>query len=458
MVGRIFDARLMPVNSGKDFLDANRMFREGDIDSAISTYEDAIKNDPDFYVYCENLALSLERTGRLDRALEMYRRALDLCPDLVFSADALRRLSVLRGNEEFSGSFFDAKKIGSSRIARLPCQERALKQEYLDKRLYMDEDNFILYRIIGNDLYPRHALGQSRKNLDFILNNEPRLDGCEKRWVVNRIVDHEEEEKIIDLLERFDQSYVVIPFEIEEYRKIPWDMSVFPRSDFFLSNDFRHLSHEAKARAVTAVYRLKNNYVMNNNGARNFAIQDGRRHAKWIFPCDGNCFFTKSAWDQIRIGILSECHMKYFVIPMTRLSNNNDLFRVDFIPDAIEEPQIAFRKDAVELFNEDFCYGRRPKVEIFWRLGVPGRWDSWGDEPWDQPRLPVSSEAYQFSIVGWVARLFCGTQAAGQNESGSKYRWKARQGAILETIDRIEREISAESDSDVSLPSEFLLN
>ena len=52
---------------------------------------------------------------------------------------------------------------------------------------------FLLIRIIGNDLEPRHRAGQSRDNLRFILENEPPLPGCGKRFVLNRIVDAAEE-------------------------------------------------------------------------------------------------------------------------------------------------------------------------------------------------------------------------------------------------------------------------
>ena len=44
---------------------------------------------------------------------------------------------------------------------------------------------FLLIRIVGNDLEPRHRVGQSRDNLAFILEHEPPLPGCEKRSMRN---------------------------------------------------------------------------------------------------------------------------------------------------------------------------------------------------------------------------------------------------------------------------------
>src|SRR5690554_3566160 len=69
-----------------------------------------------------------------------------------------------------------------------PRDEDALRKEYLSKGLDKIPNTLVLYRIVGNDLYPRHAKGQSRENLRFVLENEPDFDACEKIWILNRIV------------------------------------------------------------------------------------------------------------------------------------------------------------------------------------------------------------------------------------------------------------------------------
>ncbi|TIV70940.1 MAG: hypothetical protein E5V89_12390, partial [Mesorhizobium sp.] len=51
------------------------------------------------------------------------------------------------------------------------------------------KDSFVLVRIIGNDLEPRHRKGQSYDNALFILDNESDFPDCEKVWLVNRITD-----------------------------------------------------------------------------------------------------------------------------------------------------------------------------------------------------------------------------------------------------------------------------
>ena len=44
----------------------------------------------------------------------------------------------------------------------------------------------------GNDLPPRHRSDKLEKNLAFLLENEPNFPNCEKRFVVNRIINADE--------------------------------------------------------------------------------------------------------------------------------------------------------------------------------------------------------------------------------------------------------------------------
>ena len=275
----------------------------------------------------------------------------------------------------------------------------ALKREYLQKRLDKERDSFVLYRIIGNDLDPRHKKGQSQENLRFILENEKPFEACEKRFIVNRIINPDEERSIVNLLNSFKVEYAAIPFEREMYRQLGFDLETLNPPQLLFGPRIEKFDKVKHQRLQLALYRLKNNYVMNNNGARNFALRDGRARAKWILPFDGNCFITSAAWEQMRVNVTAYPYLKYFVVPMTRVMSNKDLMSDAFVPEPIEEPQIVFRKDAVETFNESFSYGRRPKVELFWRLQISGKWDNYKDDVWDQKRLPVSPEAGQFGVA-----------------------------------------------------------
>lgn len=315
-----------------------------------------------------------------------------------------------------------------------------LLREYQLSGLHSEPDTFVLYRIIGNDLPPRHVQGQSRANLAFILEHEPNFPDCEKRFVVNRIVDPGEDTPIRTLLDRAGYAYHHIPFNLDEYRSIPWDLQGIPPEYAPYSQGFTRLSPAEQGRVLMRLYRHKNNYVMHNNGARNLALRDGRNRAKWVLPWDGNCFLTAQAWEAIKASVVARPEIPYHIVPMARITDNALLLRQDFSPPALEEPQILFRKDAELEFNPDYPYGRRPKVELLWRLGVPGSWDGWSLEPWDFPCPDYAEQAGTFAMAGWVARLFSG-QVELEENPGIKteaMRGLARVDAVLGTLDELD--------------------
>lgn len=332
----------------------------------------------------------------------------------------------------------------------VPIDVASLKAEYLMKGLDEVSDTFVLYRILGNDLPPRHKSGQTLSNLRFMLEHEPELEYCEKRWIVNRIIEPEQEAKVISLLKEYDQPYLRIPFDLAEYQEVEWQLEGFPSKDFFLSGKYWEMSEYDQLRAEAHARRNKNRYAIHNNGARNAALRDGRERAKWVLPWDGNCFLTKRAWQEIVAGVKAEPFFKYFIVPMSRTLDNTNLLDDDYHPEATEEPQILFRSDSQEEFDEMFCYGRRPKVELFYRLGVPGPWNTWQDDRWDLPQPDLANEAGTFTFAGWVARLFSGEQKL---ETGDKMSMRSRGVARIEAVnsllDNLDRE-AAEAAGDFS--------
>lgn len=299
---------------------------------------------------------------------------------------------------------------------------------------------FVLYRIVGNDLYPRHDAGQSLANLRFILEHESALEGCEKRWLLNRIRQPEKLLALTSLLESHGYGYDVIPYHAQELRDAPWDWSVLPSPGYLASPDYRRqLSHQRQGWEL-ALYRHKNNYLMNNNGARNWAIQLGRARGDWILPWDGNCFLTEAAWRQLREVVLLHGSVHYFHVPMQRIGDNSQLLDPEFKPDPIDEPQLIFSAVAADQFNGEFPYGRRPKVELLWRLGLPGPWDAWSDEPWDQPRRPRLNPLPACPRAGWVARLHSGVRDGEPASSAAvlsqQRRYSARNLAIKASINQ----------------------
>ncbi len=129
-----------------------------------------------------------------------------------------------------------------------------------------------LYSIysLGNDLPPRHQLGQTLSNLQFILENEPNFPNCTKYWVLNRIVDNTIEASIIELLKNYgyklEESVFRIPFDVEEYVKIDFKLDALSDPDFFRTEAFLKSSYGARQIFLESLYHDKNRYVMNNVG------------------------------------------------------------------------------------------------------------------------------------------------------------------------------------------------
>lgn len=315
------------------------------------------------------------------------------------------------------------------------------KKRYQLSSITHDDDTFVLYRIIGNDLVPRHSKGQSRQNLAFILDHEPELPKCEKRFVVNRIVDSEEERAIIDMLEAAGVPYLHIPFEWKDYCEKTWDAQGVPSNYAPFSKGYASLSPSEKSRITMRLFRNKNNYVMNNNDARNAALKEGKSLAKWVLPWDGNCFVTTSAWRSIMQDVASREECPYFFVPMARITDNDTLLDATECPEAHEEPQLIFRCDSQQEFDPEWYYGRRPKVELFWRLGIPGPWDKWAIEPWDLPCPNYSRDAGLFAKAGWVARLFSGQAHLENTPNGLVDRGVARNDAIYDLLDHLDEQV-----------------
>ena len=320
-----------------------------------------------------------------------------------------------------------------------------IKSNYDNSIAKEENDSFILYRIIGNDLEPRHAKGQSLSSIKFILDNEPEFRNCKKAWIINRIFDKNEEKRIVELLDSWGQSYTVIPFERDAYEKIHFDVTGLPSSFYLSSSDYRALDRVAKQRVQMHLRRFKNLYAMNNNGARNHALKHGRERAKWILPFDGNCYFTAEGFAALQERIISQPWFPYVIVPMARIVDNNLLLEPEFSPEAKEEPQIVFRRDAEEIFDETVPYGRRPKVELLWRLGVPGPWDRFWFDAWDQPRPAPGKFAGHFQKAGWVARLDLGRPTLEIGHRSLQARGEERNISIIATLDRLDASVVAQS-------------
>lgn len=324
-------------------------------------------------------------------------------------------------------------------VMRHARSERALQ-------LSRSADTFALYRIVGNDLPPRHEAKQSIRNLRFQLDHEADLPNCQKWWIVNRIFDPAAEDEIIDLLRSRGANHLVLRFDPETYRSIPSDESMLPADPAEREAFFRSLDPEARLRLEVARLRLKNLYVMNNNGARNVALEHGVSVAKWVLPWDGNCFVTPEGWSSMSRGVAARKHLPYHIVPMARIVDNARLLEPDYRPPALDEPQIIFHRESKARFDARRPYGRRPKVDLLQRLDVWGPWMRWLDDPWDVPPEDIGAERRLYArSPGWVARLSSGNPHQEIGHKAAVMRLDRRNQAIVEALSTLDRRFGVNS-------------
>lgn len=228
-------------------------------------------------------------------------------------------------------------------------------------------NKIIMFRILGNDLSSLHGDTQTYDNLLFTLKYEPEFKNTKKMYLLNRIYDTKKKKKLIKLLKKYNAEYIDLPFQIEEFNKIKFN------DKLNVSSNYKNFSKD--------IYDY-NLYLINNNGARNYCIDYGKKlDYDYIFPLDSNSYLTQELFDEFNI-IKDE---EYIIIPQIRLANlnlrNEDIIKnnLDYDKFPIQEPQIGFHKNSKLKFNDKIPYGFSPKAELLRVLNVPGKWNKWND-------------------------------------------------------------------------------
>lgn len=84
-----------------DYLsEALALERQGDFDAALTSYQLALRDQPNDHRVLQNLAIAYSKTGRLDDAVRCYRRALEVQPQLAGAHYGLAFLLLKRGDKE----------------------------------------------------------------------------------------------------------------------------------------------------------------------------------------------------------------------------------------------------------------------------------------------------------------------------------------------------------------------
>lgn len=289
-----------------------------------------------------------------------------------------------------------------------------------------------LGRLIGNALPPRHSVNQTLDNLQFILQHEKKHPQVIRHWFLNRIVDPNVERQVIRLLQHNNESFTIFPFDLQKYAKIGYH---FERQENFsaIPVTWEGVNHE------------KNVYTIGINSARNRMLAYGQRQtpATFLLPWDGNCFLTPKALQTLLQQLFRYPRDNYFFVPMDRVRANTDVLNPHYQPDASEEPQVIFRRNAVARFNPYLRYPLNDKVELLKRLRrIHLPWDT----PWDwrfaskQKMMKIPDHvrgADQVVNLGWVARL-----SSGHVDTSARQRSQHRDAGLHRLFVKLDHRVN----------------
>jgi len=277
---------------------------------------------------------------------------------------------------------------------------------------------YCLYRILGNDIPLRHSPSQTYTNLSFILTHEPEFADCEKRFLINRVVEKDKSDCYKALISEAGFSWDEISFDINEYKTLP--------------------STIAKA-----------HYLTNVNRARNKCIEIGKARCEYVLPFDGGSMFRLDGWDAFNTTLQEYIGVPYFLLGQWRISDYalmlncsnkpilTELYhnRDGQILQATRELAIAFGSKHDSVFNENLPYGKVDKVELLWRLGVSGIWDNWQPPIKHESMKNLSRFAGTLKMAGWVARLPSGDH---KGDSNNLLRGKHRTHGVQLLVNKVD--------------------
>ncbi|TYZ65879.1 hypothetical protein PybrP1_010817 [[Pythium] brassicae (nom. inval.)] len=331
-----------------------------------------------------------------------------------------------------------------------------------------DPVRYALLRVIGNALPPRHDPARTLQNLRFILEHERLGDAAElaRHWVLNRILDPGVRAQLTALLREFGAPFTEIPFELAAYAQCPYRVVIEDEGVDRAHAPPGDKGEWATVQELSELMDAKNRYALGVNAARNAMIEIGRGlGARWILPWDQNAFLTDEAWHHIKTDLTYQDkltaaaaaaaapptpELKYFLTPMDRLTQENDVVLTPaYRANPWEEPQLIFRADAAERFDERFRYGKRDKVALLVRLRVPGVWTQWGWSPWERRRTfdNVSRDIDGVTVpqTGYVVRLYSGVPGLEVEDKAAAYWRELKRGeGIISVLHGLEARVMRE--------------
>ncbi|MGE0723204.1 MAG: alginate lyase family protein [Alphaproteobacteria bacterium] len=207
--------------------------------------------------------------------------------------------------------------------------------------------SFVLFRIVGNDPDPDHAIARLR----LILRHEPTLPGCEKRWIVDRIADPAREAETLRLIQAAGHAFVHRPFDWAAHAGVPLLLDAVPRDRRVHTRGYEALDPRGRAAVVADLLGARRRHALDRSAARNRALGDGRAIADWVLPWDDDCFLTAAGWRAIVEAARSGA-ARHLLVPTVSLADDAMVLDPAFSPTRFGPPLVAFGPGSTETYDE----------------------------------------------------------------------------------------------------------
>jgi len=231
---------------------------------------------------------------------------------------------------------------------------------------------YCVFRIIGQDVPPRHVEGNSFESLKYLLEHEPPLTGAYKKYYLQHNLPRLYRERIEELLVQHNCSWIT---------------------------------------GLSSFATL--------NQSRNYCIEKGLESAEYVLPLDGRSYFTEQDWIQFD-RIARATNEAGYVLPQVQIPSSNEDPGYNFYETAVyegkrvtflREPALAFSVDMTVRYPAATRYGSDVSSWYLMRgLGVPGIWDH------VSPDIFLKTPFYhKLKYAGCVHRLSSGNDEADFN-------------------------------------------
>jgi hypothetical protein len=252
--------------------------------------------------------------------------------------------------------------------------------------------SLIVARILGNDLPPRHAPGESLRSLTRILRTEGEAEGVRPLFLLNRLHDPATAMAMTQEIAARGHEVVNLPFDPDLYARAPLDWAAFGPDPKTALSRIQGMAPAQADRARLWALRHKLAAAVGLNEARNLALDLGRARADWTLVLDGGCLIPPEALAALRQDLAGP-FAPALILPMRRVEGGDPARAT--AEDLREEPQVAFHRSARSRFDPRFPYGLRDKSSLLVALGVPGPWDGWGADSF-LPRPEPSPDRHAY--------------------------------------------------------------